>query len=226
MTLVNKIFKQALNTFKNNDTFPYNLDKLLALTNSVTAKDLGISAHFDKITHDDDSIYIPAPVAHINIHEGQHFTFGIFIIRKGKSLPLHDHPGMSGICKVLWGKVKIKSYQLPSSHGDNVTSQSAFLVDALPEVTADSSSECIVLNQRYGNYHSISSLDGDAAIFDILAPPYSESRDCNYYRELQHSTKKEETSSASVRQCWLLKIPQPRDFYCDSLPYCGPKVDT
>jgi len=43
-----------------------------------------------------------APVTFLNIYEGQTFTLGIFIIRKGNSLPLHDHPGMFGVWYELY----------------------------------------------------------------------------------------------------------------------------
>ena len=45
-----------------------------------------------------------APVTFINVYESNIFTLGIFIIRKGNSLPLHDHPGMFGVWYVKFLK--------------------------------------------------------------------------------------------------------------------------
>ena len=44
-----------------------------------------------------DSNVFGAPVSYINIFESKHFTLGVFILKNGVSIPLHDHPGMHGI---------------------------------------------------------------------------------------------------------------------------------
>ena len=38
-----------------------------------------------------------APVSYIKILESKYFTLGVFILKNGVSIPLHDHPGMHGI---------------------------------------------------------------------------------------------------------------------------------
>ncbi len=37
-----------------------------------------------------------APVTHVNIIECPYFSMAVFIVSKGRRLPLHDHPGMYG----------------------------------------------------------------------------------------------------------------------------------
>ena len=59
-------------------------------TEKIQEKDVALDTEIKKVKSD-------APVTFINIYEGDVFTLGIFIIRKGNSLPLHDHPGMFGV---------------------------------------------------------------------------------------------------------------------------------
>ena len=51
-----------------------------------------------------------APVTYIGIYEDRDISVGIFIIRRGCRIPLHNHPGMYGILKVVHGCVDVSSY--------------------------------------------------------------------------------------------------------------------
>lgn len=49
------------------------------------------------------------------------YTVGIFIFPPGASIPLHDHPSMVVISRVLYGELKVKSYSVFSAaHDDGV----------------------------------------------------------------------------------------------------------
>lgn len=159
----------------------------------------------------------------------------IFIIRKGMKLPLHDHPGMTGIIKVVYGTIKITSYKardrvLTLEEHSNLN---AIPVTRLPDVVVDSSSDCQVLNPYDGNFHMLQSVGDDAAMFDILAPPYDENRECNFYREVVYSDEDDRASGSSGltdglsegEDLYLQRIPQPMSFYCDQLPYMGPSLE-
>ena len=51
-----------------------------------------------------------APVTYIPVSENKDVSMGIFIIREGQGIPLHDHPHMHGIIKCLKGNLKITSF--------------------------------------------------------------------------------------------------------------------
>mmetsp|Transcript_8662 Transcript_8662/g.13068 ORF Transcript_8662/g.13068 Transcript_8662/m.13068 type:complete len:355 (+) Transcript_8662:71-1135(+) len=52
------------------------------------------------------------------------YTVGIFIFPPGASIPLHDHPSMVVISRVLYGELKVKSYSVVSSvHDDDVVEE-------------------------------------------------------------------------------------------------------
>ena len=50
------------------------------------------------------------PVTYIKIHEGRDVSIGIFVVRSGCKIPLHNHPNMHGLLKVLCGHVDISVY--------------------------------------------------------------------------------------------------------------------
>lgn len=58
----------------------------------------------------DRTVLSRAPCAYIRLFENQFFNLSIFSIRPGSRLPLHNHPGMNGFLKVLFGKIMIKNF--------------------------------------------------------------------------------------------------------------------
>jgi len=49
-------------------------------------------------------------IEYIEIADWPQYTVGIFLVPKGRKLPLHDHPGMTVLSKVLFGKMAITSF--------------------------------------------------------------------------------------------------------------------
>lgn len=66
-------------------------------------------------THDACSA---APVTYIKIHEDQDVSIGIFVVKAGSQIPLHNHPKMHGMLKVLYGTVDVSIYSKvkPGNH--------------------------------------------------------------------------------------------------------------
>ncbi|XP_020913179.1 2-aminoethanethiol dioxygenase [Exaiptasia diaphana] len=191
MATIQRLAKQAFITFrtKESPTFASNLEKLKNLLDKLTADDINLSLPNEQL----DAIVPPtreAPVSHIGIYECPYFSMGVFIIKKGCEIPLHDHPSMYGLCKVLYGKIKVRCYSL-SSDGNSeavngtVKQKRAIRCQVMNDMTYDSSTGSCVLTPMIGNYHSIHAVPGPTAFLDILAPPYApqEERDCNYYKE-------------------------------------------
>ncbi|KAK7901258.1 hypothetical protein WMY93_018027 [Mugilogobius chulae] len=111
-----------------------------------------------------------APVTYMNICETDYFSMGVFLLRSGSSIPLHDHPGMHGVLKVLYGKVRINCFDRldrPSPPGAQSSSQRLSVLRSTGEFTPESG-PCVLSPDR-DNIHQIDAVDGPTAFMDILA---------------------------------------------------------
>ena len=133
------------------------------------------------------------PVGYHHVHSSGAFSIGIFVLPPGKSLPLHDHPGMNVLSKLLFGSLRVTSYDLPRdappprSLFDRLGGEQRRLLCAAPSIhTVAAPSPTLGLDEERGNIHSFEALE-HTAIFDVLTPPYSDrdGRSCHYYEEAE-----------------------------------------
>lgn len=232
---IQKVLRQALITFTSKpDVFSTNLQILSNILDKLTAEDVKLDM-VKFATREGVSEPTPAPVTYIHIYEDSTVTMGIFILRQNKKLPLHNHPKMHGLIKVLAGKVRITSYSLNTPKTLEVDSQSwkntqhhsplRFAPKRIitAELTGDDivggTSKPCLLEPNIKNIHEIYSSDGPAAFLDILAPPYmteienSELRHCSYYSIL---------GSVMPTIFHLQEIRNPSWYWTDTAPYLGP----
>lgn len=107
--LIQKIAKKAYVTFKGlkssaNGDYNVVADKqsdLISLVTEVRAADLKIAPRKSKPSSEAAGLQSP-PVTYMHICETEVFSMGVFLLRTGASIPLHDHPGMNGMLKVLY----------------------------------------------------------------------------------------------------------------------------
>ncbi|GFT97372.1 2-aminoethanethiol dioxygenase [Nephila pilipes] len=231
-SLVEAIAKQAQLTFSRNlseENIVENLSKLIKNVSKIRATDLKLKDTLRTISNESKR---KAPVTYIEVAENQTFSMGIFLLRNGARIPLHDHPGMHGVLKVIQGTVKITSFSalsnVPSDTKvpqDVISQLKTGQIDHLIPVEKHTSGnvtdkdEPCVLKPKEGNFHEICAVGGTAAFLDILAPPYDlKERDCHYY--ISAETKKTD----SEVKCWLARTAPPEDFWCESAPYTGPNI--
>lgn len=163
-----------------------------------------------------------APVTFMHIHEDNQFAMAVFILKSGGVLPLHDHPGMHGLVKVISGQVKIVSYSgvdhkpIPDGVRRTIGSGNKNIktVRRHNDVVLSAEDGCSVLTPSVENFHEIRPVTPMAAFLDILAPPYENSSSCHYYKEL--------TGAKAGSTTWLLEIPHPAHYWCDTIKYKGP----
>lgn len=234
-SLVETIAKQAQSTFTKSitdESFIDSLTKLIRSVSRIRASDLKFNRDTVRTANSENATKRSAPVTYIEVKENQTFSMGIFVLKNGTRIPLHDHPGMHGVLKVILGTVKITSYSPVSNVPGEIeipqdirSRVKASQLDSLVPVEVHMSTnvtekeEPCVLRPKEGNYHEICAVGGAAAFLDILAPPYDlVERDCHYYNALE---SKEPTSQCKI---WLCQKPPPPDFWCDSAPYTGPKI--
>ncbi|KAK1931165.1 Plant cysteine oxidase 2 [Phytophthora citrophthora] len=158
----------------------------------------------------------PKRVHYQHVYEDETFSIGIFILPPGASIPLHDHPGMSVISRLLYGSLHVKSYDLvkdsTTSSGKKFTAR--LLVDEV--VTAPHTTELL---PDFGNLHEL--VGGDdigCAFFDIITPPYDANvgRDCTYFRVVD---AKENSEKLVTLESYV-----PLDFDVATEAYHGPHL--
>lgn len=241
---LDRVVQLAMATFPKSESFASKLERLLAQTTLIKGEDVGLDKS-RSLTRENKSIraeeeyqQTQAPVTYIQVTENPVISMGIFIVHEGESIPMHDHPNMHGIIKCLRGHLRISSLSrkvttigdLPERFSAEVFKQKIrtgqlFLAEAHLPVIVNSDSPPCLLNPDKANIHQIESVDGSAAFLDILSPPYNidpdpdsqdqQERDCNYYRVIGEGKE-------GCR--WILQIPPPPNFFCDTEPYQGPQL--
>ncbi|KAM4607250.1 2-aminoethanethiol (cysteamine) dioxygenase b [Polymixia lowei] len=246
ISIVQKIAHQALVTFRSashvgetSKAFLDNQSKLKTMVTEVRAADLKLTPRkVDSPAAAPHPYHGAPPVTYMQICETDEFSMGVFLLKTGASIPLHDHPDMHGVLKVMYGKVRITCFdRLDRSHPGDPQSQPPFQKGALSRAAlrsigeyTEESGPCILSPNR-DNLHQIDAVDGPAAFLDILAPPYDpdDGRDCHYYNALP--TELMETEEGVIQEAqeqpkevWLMEISQPAEFWCGGEPYPGPEV--
>ncbi|XP_057991725.1 plant cysteine oxidase 1-like isoform X2 [Hevea brasiliensis] len=87
---------------------PDKIEKLRAVFDDIKPEDFGLSPEMP---------YFRALAAgrtpkikYLCIHISDNFSMGIFCFPPSGVIPLHNHPGMTVFCKLIFGKMHIKSY--------------------------------------------------------------------------------------------------------------------
>lgn len=116
----------------------------------------------------------PHPWRQLVVHRAGSCQSSVFVLPEGATIPLHDHPAMTALCKVLHGRMRIHTYRwldgarlLATDHGTT---------DLDPE------SPVSALLPHPGELHEVTALT-DCAFFDVCTPYYDDDagRPCRYY---------------------------------------------
>jgi len=212
-SIIQAVVQSARHTFSrkfqkfvlNSEEFSASLSELKILLDGLRGSDLGLDK--SKVLKS-TTPNLTAPVTYIKIHEDQDVSIGIFVVKGGQKIPLHNHPKMHGLLKVVYGNVDISVYSKLKPHQINqldipqVLRDKSHLIDqgfvfpSFRETFKSISEEhdALVLTPDDNNYHEICTVgEGHAAFFDILAPPYhtevphedadEDLRECHFFSE-------------------------------------------
>lgn len=149
-------------------------------------------------------------VGYQDIYQGTDMTLCIFLLRRGSIIPLHDHPGMYVFGRLLFGQMRVLSYDLEPDSGEPLQLEDSFRNGQFgckrSPATLSSrrrrwakfiSSEVLGpcpatygLSPSRGNLHQLEALE-DSAFFDVVSPPYSASqgRECTCDHRHYHCNK-------------------------------------
>jgi 2-aminoethanethiol dioxygenase/cysteine oxidase family protein/ATP-grasp domain-containing protein len=99
----------------------------------------------------------------------------LFCLPEGAVIPLHDHPAMTVISKVLYGRLSMRTLLW--------TDPEAGLARDEGQQELDMEDQALVLADRHGVLHELVALS-DCIFLDLFAPYYAEEegRDCSYYQ--------------------------------------------
>jgi cysteamine dioxygenase len=184
-------------------------------------------------------------VRYLHIAEiSDQYSIGIFVFAPFARIPLHDHPDMCVLSRVLYGDLKRHSLDLARREdmegfhddsrrtgrrkswlggwfGSSRESQS----QKLPEGTKRAFKNHVdhleapgvtALYPYEGNLHEFIAGPHGAAVLDVLLPPYDnfQNRDCTFY-EIHHLTS-QSTKGSGREPCYVVPTGQPENFHCIS----------
>ncbi|XP_042492885.1 plant cysteine oxidase 3-like [Macadamia integrifolia] len=157
-------------------------------------------------------------ITYIHIYESNFFSIGVFCFPAGAKLPLHDHPSMTVLSKLLYGSVYVKAYDWVKVEKSNyrTVGLAAKVIDGIIKAPSEAT---VLFPKNGGNIHSFTALT-PCAILDVLSPPYSDDlgRPSTYFSEI---------FVPSLRGYAILEERDlPDDLVVTGAPYLGPRLIT
>ncbi|KAG2635607.1 plant cysteine oxidase 1-like [Panicum virgatum] len=156
-------------------------------------------------------------ITYVHIHECDDFSMGVFCFPAGATLPLHDHPHMAVLSKLLYGSMRVSSYDWVTAPRSGARKGGLAKVVAVDELREAPCRASVLFPRSGGNIHTFTAVT-PCALLDVLAPPYAEDlgRPSTYFSDMPVPSL---PGFAVLEQAEL-----PEDFRVVGAPYVGPEL--
>ncbi|ETV95016.1 hypothetical protein, variant 2 [Aphanomyces invadans] len=121
------------------------------------------------------NVHLMGPdVFYVSLYHGETMMMGIFFMPPNSVIPLHDHPYMSVVSRVLYGAVHLNAYSIVDANSTDDEGQHALLVRRSRDKYLEA--PCTMeLSPSHHNIHELMAAgDIGCAIFDVMIPPYDD----------------------------------------------------
>jgi cysteamine dioxygenase len=229
--LVRQIKAKAFEIFSSSRSLTWSdASSLAAMVDQVTLADVGLSPPTDRAPPYDGKIKF------MTLASCRDFEIVVIILPAKTRIPLHDHPGMLVLSRLLCGDMRVRAFDVdmdmdqPSakSHPDEPirgygvgalrgrghTEGTVLQAKLVHDEVFSGPATLSLLPEEGGNIHAFEAVT-PCAIFDVLAPPYdwSAQRGCQYFTEVK----------TGLHQ--LMPCEPPDDFETSRWDYTGPALD-
>lgn len=161
------------------------LTEIVTATDSLRSHDLGALVQPGAFPKDTWGCHHLARVRDVGL--------SVFLLSAGQRMPLHDHPGMAVVFKLLAGRARLSVYDWHREGPPRSWARHLYLAEV------DASDPPALVRPDFGNVHGLEALE-DCAFIDLYSPPYDPEagRPCRYYDVAEERSEGAETHARLI----------------------------